>query len=80
MPTITLSVSEDLKQEMDQSKFINWSEVAREAIRERVAQLRLFKSIISKSKLTEADALELGRKVNKSMHARFKREHPGVYA
>ena len=80
MPTITLSVPEELKQDMDESKFINWSEVAREAIREKVSQLKLFKSIVAKSKLTEKDALELGRKINKSMHARFKREHPEAYA
>ena len=28
MPTITLSVPEDLKQEMDEFKEMNWSEVA----------------------------------------------------
>ena len=36
MPTITLSVPEDLKQEMDEFKEMNWSEVARVAIREKV--------------------------------------------
>ena len=79
MPTLTLSVPEDLKQEMEESLFINWSEVARAAIKERVAQLRILKSITAKSKLTEKDALELGRKINKSMHARFKKEHPEAY-
>ncbi len=79
MPTITLSVPEDLKHEMDESKFINWSEIAREAIREKVAQLRILNSIAAKSKLTEKDALEIGRKIKKSMHERFKKEHPGAY-
>ena len=79
MPTITLSVPEDLKQEMDEFKEMNWSEVARAAIRERVAQLAILKSITAKSKLTEKDALEIGRKINKSMHERFKKEHPGSY-
>ena len=36
MPTITLSVPEDLKREMDKSKEINWSEVARSAIKTKV--------------------------------------------
>lgn len=79
MPTITLSVPSDLKQEMDKSKFINWSEVAREAIRERVAQLAVLNAIAAKSKLTEKDALEIGRKIKKSMHERFKKEHPGAF-
>ncbi len=74
MPTITLSVPSDLKKEMDKSKFINWSEVAREAIRERVAQLAVLNAITAKSKLTEKDALEIGRKIKKSMHERYKEE------
>lgn len=72
MPTITLSVPEELKKEMDKSKFINWSEIAREAIREKVAQLGILNAIATKSKLTEKDALEIGRKIKKSMHEKYK--------
>jgi len=72
MPTITLSVSSDLKQQMDKTKFINWSEVAREAIKERVEQLAILNAITAKSKLTEKDALEIGRKIKKSMHKKYK--------
>ena len=72
MPTITLSVPEELKREMDKSKFINWSEVAREAIRQRIAQLVILNAIAAKSKLTEEDVLEIGRKIKKSMWKRYK--------
>ncbi len=78
MPTITLAVPEELKHEMDQHREINWSAVAREAIREKVVQLRLLHAIASKSKLTEKDALELGRKINKSMHERYMQKRSGV--
>ncbi len=71
MPTITLSVPEDLKHEMDESKEINWSEVARAAIKAKVSQLNILKAISAKSKLTEKDALELGRQINKSLHDRL---------
>ena len=71
MPTITLSVPEELKKEMEESKEINWSAVAREAIKAKVVQLRILKAITAKSKLTEKDALELGRKINKSLHERL---------
>lgn len=71
MPTITLSVPEKLKKEMEESKEINWSEVARSAIRQKLSQLRILKSIAAKSKLTEKDALELGKKINKSLHERY---------
>jgi len=73
MPTITLSVPEELKHDMDETKEINWSEVAREAIKTKVSQLKILKSITAKSQLTEKDALELGRKINESLHKRHKR-------
>ncbi|MBI5001819.1 hypothetical protein HZC31_00375 [Candidatus Woesearchaeota archaeon] len=79
MPTITLAVPEELKKEMDETKEINWSEIARAAIREKLAQLKIFKAITAKSRLTEKDALALGRKINKAVHERYKREHPGAY-
>ncbi len=79
MATLTLAIPEDLKKEMDQVKVINWSEVAREAIREKLAQLRLFKAIVAKSKLTEKDALELGRKIRSGIHEHHLKEHPGAY-
>ena len=79
MPTITLAVPEELKDDMDKSKFINWSEVAREAIRERVAQLKVLESIAKKSKLTNKDAIEIGKKIKQSMHKRYQKEHAGVY-
>ena len=72
MPTITLSVPEDIKRDMEESKEINWSEVARAAIKTKIAQLRILKAITAKSKLTEKDALELGRKINASLHKRHK--------
>jgi hypothetical protein len=71
MPTITLSVPEDLKREMDEERDINWSEVARAAIKTKISQLKILKAISAKSKLTEKDALELGRKINKSLHERY---------
>ena len=73
MPTITLSVPVELKGEMDKSKFINWSEVARVAIRERVVQLKILNSIAAKSKITEKDALEIGRKIKKSMWKKYQK-------
>ena len=81
MPTVTLTVPDDLKSELIRFSWVNWSEVARE---ELVKQEKLreayeqFKKIVSKSKLTEKDALELGRKVNESMHKRYKELYKGL--
>ena len=71
MVSITLSVPEELKKEMDQNKMINWSEVARAAIRERLLMLRKFKEFTKHSLFTEEDALRLGRKVNKAVAKRY---------
>ena len=72
MTNITLSVSEDLKKKMDEFPEINWSEVARQAIKGKAAQLEFLKYFASKSKLTERDALDLGRKVNKGLAKRYR--------
>ncbi len=77
MPVITLSVPEELKKEIDEFEEINWSAVAREAIKGKLSQLKLLKLIASKSKLTDKDALALGKKINASLHERYK-EKSGV--
>lgn len=71
MPTLTLAIPSDLKSEMDSMPELNWSEIARKAIAEKVAEYKLFKSIAAKSKLTEKDALEIGRKINKGMYKSY---------
>lgn len=72
MATITLSIPDDLMKEMDVSKEINWSEVAREAIRIKINQLRMLRAITSRSQLSQEDALELGKQINESLHQRYK--------
>lgn len=74
MPTLTLAVPEDLKKEMDKLPELNWSEVARKAISEKVKEYLLFKSIVAKSKMTKRDADELANKVKTSMHKRLQKE------
>tara|TARA_Y100000031_G_C8066863_1_gene313250 strand:- start:299 stop:535 length:237 start_codon:yes stop_codon:yes gene_type:complete len=75
MPTITLSVTEDMKKEMDESRYINWSEVAREAIKEKLVDLSIFKKIVSKSKLKENDADKIADKITRSMHEKYKKKY-----
>jgi len=64
---------------MDKQKFMNWSAVAREAIREQVSQLAILDAIAAKSKLTEKDAIEIGKKIKKSMHKKYKEKYPEAY-
>ncbi len=79
MSSITLTVSDEVKAELKKFSWVNWSEVAREVMK-RQEKLReefeVFKSIISKSKLSESDALAFGKEVKQSMHKRYKRLYP----
>ena len=77
MPNITLSIPEDLKKKMDELPEINWSEVTREFLSERVNRLALLKRLdkmLENSELTEEDCIRLGREAKKSMHERFLKE------
>ncbi len=73
MVSITLSVPEELKYEMDNFKDINWSAVAREAIKKRIMMLEKFREFTKKSTFTKEDTLNLGRKVNKSLSKHYKK-------
>ena len=66
MVSITLSVPEELKTQMEHHPEMNWSEIARQAIREKLQLLRKLDELVAKSKMTERDALDLGRKINKA--------------
>ena len=70
MTNMTLAVPEDLHQIMRSHSEIKWSEVARQALWEQARKLELMDKILSKSELTEKDALELGRKINKGIAKR----------
>lgn len=72
MVSITLSVPSDLKHEMDSFPDINWSAVAREAIKKRVIMLEKFKEFTKDSEFTEEDALRFGREVTEKAARRHK--------
>ncbi|MFA6022839.1 MAG: hypothetical protein WC781_02005 [Candidatus Pacearchaeota archaeon] len=65
MTNLTLSIPEDLKSEMEKFPEINWSEVARAAIKRKIELLIEMEKILSKSKLTKEDALIFSRKLKK---------------
>ncbi len=67
MTEVTLHLPEDLSVLMGKYRHINWSNIAAEAIRKTIAELELLDSIASQSKLTEEDAIALGKKVKKGM-------------
>lgn len=71
MVNMTLSVPKELKDRMDEFPEINWSEVARQAFKDKVKDMFFLKEFKSKSRLTEKDAIKLGRKVSKTLAKRY---------
>ncbi|MBI4453483.1 hypothetical protein HY636_02460 [Candidatus Woesearchaeota archaeon] len=57
---------------MKKHDHVKWSEVARKAIKTQAEKLEIMDKILVNSKLTEEDAIEIGRKINKSAYKRLK--------
>src|SRR3989344_4099639 len=60
---ITLAVPSEMKNEMERFPEINWSEIARAAIKERLEMLVKFKKFTEQSTFTEKEAVTLGRQL-----------------
>jgi len=67
MTTLTLAVPDEMKKKMDSFPEMNWSEVARQAFLHKMEDMEFLRKFKEKSKLTEADALKLGKKVSKEV-------------
>ena len=74
MPTITVNVDDDLKKRMEKHPEINWSEVTRQAIQEKVETLDVMAELTSGSELTESDVAEIANTVNESARDRVEEE------
>lgn len=72
MPNMTLSIPADLKLRMDHFKEINWSEVARQAIREKTALLDRMNHLMASSSLKEPETIYEGRKINRKVSKKHK--------
>jgi len=77
MVNLTLAVPRQMKSDMDGFPEINWSEVARQAIAQKLKDLHFLRHMKSKSDLTEDEAVALGRKVNKALAKRYARTGEG---
>jgi len=71
MAVVTVSVPSELKRAMESFAEINWSAVARQAFARKVSDLEFLREMRRDSKLTEADAIRLGRKVNAALAKKY---------
>jgi len=67
MTNMTLAIPEELHKIIKKHKEIKWTEIARQAMWEQARKLELIDDILSKSELTEEDALEIGRKIKREI-------------
>ncbi|WP_275736752.1 hypothetical protein [Halorhabdus sp. SVX81] len=72
MPNMTIRVPDDLKASLDEHPEINWSEVARQSMREYLARLNVADEIASRSELSEEDARELSEDVKADIAAHYR--------
>ena len=70
MVNMTISVPDNLKAMLDRHPEMNWSEVARQAWKNKVEQLELLNRLTAGSKATDKDVVELGRLIKKGMARR----------
>ncbi len=73
MTTLTLAVPDEMKKKMDSFPEMNWSEVARQAFIQKIDDMEFLRKFKEKSKLSEADALRLGKEVSKSVSDRLRK-------
>jgi len=72
MANITLSLQDILLKMMRKHPEINWSEVARQAIQQKLKDLELLDKLTAKSKMTMKDVMELDEIVKKGLLQRQK--------
>ncbi|AEM57532.1 hypothetical protein HISP_09865 [Haloarcula hispanica N601] len=64
----------DLKERMESHPEINWSEITRQAIEEKIEALEVMDELTSESNLTESDVQEIADKINDSGRKRVDEE------
>ncbi len=72
MPTMTLSIPEDLYRIIKKHSEIKWSEIARRAMWEYAKKLELLDRLTEHSKLTEEDVMEIDRIIKESLAKHYK--------
>ncbi len=75
MTNFTFSIPDDLKKEIEKFPEINWSEVARASMRQKIADLNFLKGFRVNSDISPEEAEVLGQEVSKLLARRYKRDH-----
>jgi len=74
MPNVTVSVDDSLKDQMDDHPEINWSQVARAAIRQKIRDLELMEELVEGSELTQEDVDEIAASIDEKAGEQAERD------
>lgn len=77
MASVMASLHDSLKADIEHFSWVNWSEVAREALIKKVKRLEAlekFEKILEKSEFSEEDALKLSRKIKEERLKQLKKQ------
>lgn len=74
MANMTLSVPDDLFALIKKHPEIKWSVIAREAMWDYARRVDLMEKLASRSKLTEKDIDDVGRKVKRALAKRYEEQ------
>ncbi|MFA1611362.1 hypothetical protein [Halobellus rubicundus] len=72
VPSITVDVGEPLKERMEQYGDVEWDEVSRRAIRERLETLELVEEATADTDISDADAAELADRIDEIAQRRIR--------
>jgi hypothetical protein len=73
MGNMTLALDEKLKREMKKFPEINWSEVARIAIRRKILLLSELDDLLKDSEITKEDSIVLSRKLKRAVRKKLEK-------
>ena len=74
MTTMTLTITSELKQKLEDFPEINWSAVARQAFVQKISDLEFLREFKKNSGMNEETALKLGRQVREKLANRIRED------
>jgi len=75
MVSVTLAIPKEMKEEMDQHPEMNWSEIARQAFKEKIVDMNFLKEFKKNSTLTKKEANKLGKNISGRASNKLREQH-----
>lgn len=72
MSTMTLAIPNELKEKMKRFPEINWSEVARQAIAQKMRAFEEMNRLLAHSRVSESDAVTYGHTIKRRVNRKHK--------